>query len=98
MALNVVTFKADLKSDFISLFTDFLNQDSLGLTAQQKSDQNNKIDQIADAWADKLSARIDAYIRTGTVNTTVTVASVSGVTTGVGVSGPGSGSGTGAIT
>ena len=96
MALIPATFKANLKTDFIDLFTSFTDQTAL--TSEQKSEQDSRIKDIAEAWADKLSARIDAYIKTATVNTTVAVTSVAGVTTGVGISGPGSGSGTGSLT
>ena len=47
---------------------------------------------------DALSSAIVTYIKANaTVATSVTVASVSGVTTGVGVSGPGAGTGAGTI-
>ena len=52
------------------------------------------IPQLAQALADA----IDTFVRSGTVTTNVTVASVSGVQPGTGVSGPGSGTGTGSIT
>ena len=48
--------------------------------------------------AGEVADAIDAFVRTGSVSTVVTVASVSGVTVGAGVSGPGTGTGTGAIT
>jgi len=47
--------------------------------------------------ATQIANAIDAFVKTATVNTTVTVASVSGVTTGLAVSGPGTGTGIGTI-
>ncbi len=47
--------------------------------------------------ADEIATAIDVYVKTATVSTAVTVASVSLVTPGVGVSGPGAGTGTGTL-
>ena len=52
----------------------------------------------AEGKAEEIANAIDAFVRSGTVTTNVTVASVTGVTTGAGVSGPGTGSGVGSIT
>jgi hypothetical protein len=47
--------------------------------------------------AGEIANAIDTFVKSGTVTTSVTVTSVSGVTTGAGVSGPGTGTGTGTI-
>ena len=56
--------------------------------------ENLDADATAATKAEAFADAIDAFVKTATVNTTVSVTSVSGVTTGAGVSGPGSGTGT----
>ena len=70
------------KATLIASLTTIFGTEGGNTPAQAASD-------IADA--------IDIYVRTATVNTTVAIVSVSGVTTGPGVSGPGAGTGTGTI-
>lgn len=83
MALNPVQFKADLKADLLTIFNDL--------------DPTRTTDEKADQLADVLSARIDAYIRTATVSTSVIVQQVTAVQPGAGISGPGSGIGSGTL-
>lgn len=52
----------------------------------------------ADQKAQQMADAIEAYVKSGTVQTTVTVASVTAVTPGPGASGPGTGTGVGSIT
>lgn len=85
MALDKTTLKASIKSLMETLKT------WDGQTAgQTQADATEK-------FANDLSNAIDTYIKTATVSTNVTVASVSLVTPGVGVSGPGTGTGTGTL-
>lgn len=55
-------------------------------------------DTTPDQKAQQMADAIEAYVKSGTVQTTVTVASVAGVTPGPGASGPGTGTGVGSIT
>jgi len=82
MALN----KTGLKAALIAIFT---SQYAGSLTTEQT--------QGIDNLATGLSNALDTYVKSGTINTTVTVTSVAGVTPGVGISGSGLGTGTGTI-
>lgn len=73
-----------LKDDLYTAFT-------LGEDVNPDSEQN-LLDQI-----DAISMAIDAYVRSGTVNTTVTVTTVGQLTPPTNVAGEGTGTGTGSI-
>jgi len=86
MALN----KAGLETNIKAIFNKLKDYDG-------ESSGETQADAINDMAAD-LADAIDIYVKTGIINTTVTVTSVSGVTVGAGVSGPGAGTGVGNIT
>lgn len=81
------------KSGLITNITTLLNalKDYDGSGGQTQADAITK-------FANDLADAIDTYVKTATVSTNVTVASVTLVTPGVGASGPGTGSGSGSLT
>jgi len=83
MALDKAGLIAGLAGDLQAIFQD-LDPEA---TAADK----------AHAIADAIGNRVDAFVRTATVSTTVAVQSVSLVTPGQGASGPGAGTGTGSL-
>jgi hypothetical protein len=84
MALDKATLKATIEATLNAL------KDYDGSSGKTQADAITKL-------ATDLSNALDVYVKSGTVSTTVTVTSVTGVTPGVGVSGPGTGTGTGTI-
>lgn len=82
MALATSAFKADLKDSFVELF-------KLPMSLDSSVGSDSMINQLAEAWATKLSSKIETYIKTGTVDVTINNASV----TTSPVSTPGSGTG-----
>lgn len=84
MALNKTALENGLKT----MMQELLAFD--GTPGQEQSDSINK-------FAADTANLFDTFVKSGTISTTVTVTSVSGVTTGPGVSGSGTGTGTGTI-
>ena len=80
MPMVVAQLKADLGADFLAIFSDL--------------DQNRTIKEKADAMADVIASRVDAYIRTATVTTSVQTVVVGTLPAGpVAASGLGAGTG-----
>lgn len=84
MPLDKATLQAGLKT---------MMQELLAFDGSPGQEQSDSVDKFAADTADLF----DTFVKSGTISTTVTVTSVSGVTTGPGVSGPGAGTGTGTI-
>jgi len=84
MALNKIALENGLKTMF---------QELLAFDGSPGQEQSDSVDKFAADTANLL----DTFVKSGTISTTVTVTSVSGVTPGAGISGPGTGTGTGTI-
>lgn len=96
MAMNEAAAKTGLKADIESIQTAIDARAQGGFDTM--SNGQTFAEYFAEQLANKITERMAAMIRTGSVSTNVSVTSVSGVMTGPGVSGPGTGSGSGTLT
>jgi len=85
MALSKSTLATAIENDLLSLYT---SAEPSPMTKEEFAEE------IASLLAERI---IDHFVSNAEVSTSVSVASVSGVTPGPGASGPGSGTGTGTL-